>query len=291
MSGVSTSLNTNPNAKGGSFNYDSRTGLGYGQTKNGGLGSNWSMGDALSSPKGEWDNDLPINNPGKEIVIGPNTTVEELAIAAGIIEVEDEEITSVEAGINSKANTSLHMPTVDFAAKKKRNPNSYVGLANTSAYLGASHKRNGEVVLENYIREILLEKTAIGPRHSLAGTVGDPYKPGKQHVSNTSRGAGHRGSINYGYNLNSKKGTELDKDLYPYVNTPNKPVHKSPINVSTDGKVHTSQSLNVSKEALAQDDDIKNLGNARGDYHSTAEIMLGEFGEEKKAEQYVNRHR
>ena len=90
MSGVSPSLNTNPNAKGGSFGYDSRTGLGYGQTKNGGLGSDWSMGDALSSPKGEWDNELPINNPGKEIVIGPDTSVRELAIAAGIIEIDDE---------------------------------------------------------------------------------------------------------------------------------------------------------------------------------------------------------
>ena len=107
MSGVSPSLNTNPNAKGGSFNYDSRTGLGYGQTKNGGLGSNWSMGDALSSPKGEWDNELPINALPNKISIGPDTTVEELAIAAGIIEIDDEEITGVEAGINSKANTCL----------------------------------------------------------------------------------------------------------------------------------------------------------------------------------------
>ena len=54
---IPASLNTNPNAKGGSFNYDSRTGLGYGQTKNGGLGSTWNMGDALSSPKGQWDYD------------------------------------------------------------------------------------------------------------------------------------------------------------------------------------------------------------------------------------------
>ena len=52
---------TNPNAKGGAFGYDGRTGLGIGSlTKHpaSGLGSNWSMGDALSSPVGEWDKEI-----------------------------------------------------------------------------------------------------------------------------------------------------------------------------------------------------------------------------------------
>ena len=50
--------NTSPNAKGGSFGYDGRTGLGIGSLTKGpasGIGSNWSMGDALSSPKSEFD--------------------------------------------------------------------------------------------------------------------------------------------------------------------------------------------------------------------------------------------
>tara|TARA_B100000212_G_C27370737_1_gene532433 strand:- start:413 stop:1507 length:1095 start_codon:yes stop_codon:yes gene_type:complete len=35
--------------------YDGRNDLGYGRSDNSGLGSNWNMGDALSSPKGQWD--------------------------------------------------------------------------------------------------------------------------------------------------------------------------------------------------------------------------------------------
>jgi len=228
MANPSSSLNTNPNAMGGSFNYDSRTGLGYGQTKNGGLGSNWDMGDALSSPKGEWDNDLPLNDSEEEIVIGPQTSVRDLAYAAGLIEKEDEEITPIEAGIQSKANTSLHMPTTDFAAKKKRNPNSYVGLANTSAYLGASYSRNGDVMSENVLREfirelIIQEKTSIGVKSKVSATIGNPYKPSKSNVSNVSRGMGTRGTINLGYNSNGsqgiKVGGENNPDLYPYVSS------------------------------------------------------------------------
>jgi hypothetical protein len=284
MSGVSPSLNTNPNAKGGSFNYDSRTGLGYGQTTNGGLGSNWSMGDALSSPKGEWDNELPINMSPSEIVIGPDTTVEELAIAAGIIEIEDEEITDVEAGVNSKANTSFHMPTVDFAAKKKRNPNSYVGLANTSAYLGASHKRSGEVVLERYIREILLENTTISARQYVQYSLGDPYKPSTANAIGGTHGAigGESGAEDFdGY---SQKAVELDKDLYPYANT-------MTLKGSTDGRVHTAKSSNVSDEMLGQEEDLDFYGDDKSMYRSSAEIMLSQFDEEAEAESYVNRHR
>ena len=228
MSGVSPSLNTNPNAMGGSFNYDSRTGLGYGQTKNGGLGSDWSMGDALSSPKGEWDNDLPINNPNK-IEINLNTTLRDLAIAAGLLSIEDEEITGVEAGIQSKANTSLHMPVTDFAAKKKRNPNSYVGLANTSAYLGASYNRGSNVMTENdlrsFIKEVILQEDAssISGRKYVKSKMGDPYKPSKVNVSNISRGLGSRGTINLGYNSNGSQGIEVggenNPDLYPYASS------------------------------------------------------------------------
>jgi hypothetical protein len=272
MSGVSPSLNTNPNAMGGSFNYDSRTGLGYGKTSNGGLGSDWSMGDALSSPKGEWDNDLPINNPGKEIAIGPDTTVEELAIAAGIIEKEDESISGIEAGINSKANTSLHMPTVDFHAKNKRNPNSYVGLSNTSAYLGASHKRSGYVMLEDYIREVILEKTSIGARSSLKSTIGDPYKPGPHNVSNTSRGLGHKSNINRGYNGNSTQGVDV-RHLEPYVSSPK-------LKATKDG--HNLTGYPYGDKSYEEE----NWDNER----SSAEIMTDIFDEEKEAEIYVNRY-
>jgi hypothetical protein len=246
MSGPSSSLSTNPNSMGGSFNYDSRTGLGYGQTKNGGLGSSWDMGDALSSPKGEWDNDLPINNPDK-IEINSSTTVRDLAIAAGLIEVEDEEITGVEAGIQSKANTSLHMPVTDFAAKKKRNPNSYVGLANTSSYLGSSYNRGSnvmtEVELRNFIREVILleDASSISARKYVKARIGDPYKSSKSNVSNVSRGLGPRGTINLGYNSNGSQGVEVggdnNDDLFPYASSKKLKATKDGSNLTRYNKV------------------------------------------------------
>lgn len=277
MSNPSLSFNTNPNARGGSFNYDSRTGLGYGQTKNGGLGSDWSMGDALSSPKGEWDNDLPLNDSEEEIVIGPNTSVRDLALAAGLIELEDEEITDVEAGIQSKANMSLHIPTTDFAAKKKRNPNSYVGLANTSAYLGSSHKRLGNVMSEEVLREFIKEalifegETSIGARKRIKSTLGDPYKPSKSNVSNVSRGMGTRGQINLGYNSNSGQGIEVggenNPDLYPYASS-------SKLKATTDG--HNLVRTNKVKIDFSGD-------------KSTAEVLDDVTDEEFEAYQNIHR--
>ena len=258
MSNPPSSLNTNPNAMGGSFNYDSRTGLGYGQTKNGGLGSNWDMGDALSSPKGEWDKDLPLNDSEEDIIVGPNTSVRDLAIAAGLVQIDDEEITSVEAGIQSKANTSLHMPTTDFAAKKKRNPNSYVGLANTSAYLGSSYIRGGDVMSENvlrdFIRESLMqEKTSIGVKNKVSATIGDPYKPSKANVSNVSRGMGHRGTINRGYNSNGSKGIEVGGDnnpsLYPYASSDKLKATKDGSNLTRYNK----KKINFQKNKYGED--------------------------------------
>ena len=63
--------------KGGSTSADLRTGLGYaGPTS--GLGSVYSMGDALSSPKGEWDNFLDLEEDFDEF----NDEIENLAFTA-----------------------------------------------------------------------------------------------------------------------------------------------------------------------------------------------------------------
>ena len=281
MANPPSSLNTNPNAMGGSFNYDSRTGLGYGQTKNGGLGSNWDMGDALSSPKGEWDKELPLNDSEEDIVIGPGTSVRDLAIAAGLIQIDDEEITPVEAGIQSKANTSLHMPTTDFAAKKKRNPNSYVGLANTSAYLGSSYMRGGNIMsedmLRDFIREALMqEKTSIGVKSKVSATLGDPYKSSKANVSNVSRGLGHRGTINKGYNSNGSQGIKIggdnNPDLYPYA--------------SSEKLKATKDGSNLTRYDKKK---IKFRKNKFGEDMSTSEDMIAINSEEELAFQNINR--
>ena len=66
MSYFSGTVNAMP--KGGSTSSDARTGLGIGSLSKGpasGLGSNHSMGDALSSPKGEWDNELDLEEDSK----------------------------------------------------------------------------------------------------------------------------------------------------------------------------------------------------------------------------------
>jgi hypothetical protein len=171
---IPTSLNTNPNAKGGSFNYDSRTGLGYGQTKNGGLGSTWNMGDALSSPKGEWDYDeSDVNDIEEEaFIVRPETTLRDLAIAAGLVKSydkldndSDEDITDVDVRLNNKAIMSFNRQPVDSLKHRSNDPYSFNGLANTSAYLGASHYRSGSVVLEclyDYIKQAVLLEDAAG---------------------------------------------------------------------------------------------------------------------------------
>lgn len=167
-------INTNPNAKGGAFNYDSRTGLGYGQTTNGGLGSNWNMGDALSSPKGQWDYE-------EELKITANTTVLELALFAGLI--DDEKYNKLTAGIESKAHLSFHRGPVDSLAHKGTDISSFGGLGNSIAGvigLSAGHNIEGNIVsessLEQYIKEVILcELTASGRISVMSSSGNDPY--------------------------------------------------------------------------------------------------------------------
>ena len=94
MSYYSGTVNAFP--KGGTSSTDDRAGLGIGSLVKGpasGLGSNWSMGDALSSPKGEWDDE--INDLEKAIIEKEiqelegqesDTTKEQLSIAKAKID-------------------------------------------------------------------------------------------------------------------------------------------------------------------------------------------------------------
>lgn len=194
-------LTTNPNSYGGAFNYDSRTGLGYGQTgssNNSGLGSSWNMGDALSSPKGEWDDDEYVNY--KECGCS--------------IEIDCDCIDNLEIEIELKSPTSGMQYNRDAGSgKSSRNPNSYVGLANTSAYLGASHNREGKVLREfisETLKDILLKESKPSMSVSInlrKSNVGNPYKKMSLNVTGGKRGLGVKplGIDSDGYGQN---GTE-----------------------------------------------------------------------------------
>ena len=129
--------------------YDTRNDLGYGRTSNSGLGSTWNMGDALSAPKGEWDDEL-----------------EELD--------NDEDIDDTDIKIYKKIHVAFNRQPVDSYAKKGTDPYSFNGLANTSQYLGASHIRSGDLI-EAYVREVLLSESGISGRIAVKKSLGDPY--------------------------------------------------------------------------------------------------------------------
>ena len=196
--------NTNPNAKGGAFGYDARTGLGIGSLTKGpasGLGSTWSMGDALSSPKGQWDD----------------------------IEIEDEEeFDELEADIESKAHSAFHRGAVDSLSHRGTSIGYMGGIgSDMSAVIGlsAGHKPDGNIMFEKklkqYVKEILISEHRSG---HMSGSIavrsaghGSMYK-NAMASTNTADAAppGYlptsRSAINHdGYGQSVKT-----PDMYPY---------------------------------------------------------------------------
>lgn len=177
---------TNPNAKGGAFGYDGRTGLGIGSlTKHpaSGLGSNWSMGDALSSPVGEWD---------KEIVQDELEEFEE--------EESESEFNDFEADISSKAHMSFHRGATDSLSRRGTSIGYMGGIgSDMSAVIGLSAGKvaNGNVMLENYIREILCEYT-------IGGNIAVRSRP---KAKNTG---GKRNSVHYATDTSTSHTNKLD---------------------------------------------------------------------------------
>lgn len=147
MSGSPAYTNTNPNAKGGAFNYDARTGLGYGSLggdPNSRLGKEYSgMGDALSSPKGQWD----------------DVDLEDLE--------DEDEFDELESGIESKIRLSLNRRATDSLAHKGTDTSSFGGLGNSIAsVIAAGHNPSGNMVFERslkrYITEFILSESLSG---------------------------------------------------------------------------------------------------------------------------------
>ena len=262
--------------------YDGRNDLGYGRTDNSGLGSNWNMGDALSSPKGQWDKeeDLVLVDFEKilsevknlfnlldiEFDIEEELVVEEIEVEKillfdavedilslfeidiynleevefntvevnsiellkqlnnfielfeikssidynideedsieinnktlfnllkynlKILDIEIDNFDSKNIGINKKMHVSLNKQASDSLSKRKTDPYSFNGLANTSQYLGASHNRKGSLI-ESYIKEVLLSENGIGGTQHASG-LGNMYPKGNTGVRGGTHGAG-----------------------------------------------------------------------------------------------------
>jgi len=141
--------------------YDYNTGGGYGKSQgsNSFLGGDYNFGDPLSK---HMKTDFDKEND------------EEIVRKYGE-DLDDEDI-GIDYKVHAKIKTNLG--GTDANHKAKRNPNSYVGLANTSAYLGihSSYNPKGNVMTEMltaYIKEVLYESMS-GSLH--ASRLGNHYR-------------------------------------------------------------------------------------------------------------------
>jgi hypothetical protein len=239
-----TFSNSNPNSFGGSFNYDSRTGLSIGSLggdPNSGIGRNWNMGDALSSPKGEYDYEIPEDK--QEIIqITSNTTVRELAILAGLIETEaDNPYDELDADIESKAHTSFQRRATDSLAHRGTDISSLGGLGNSIAGvigLSAGYEVKGNKLLENslkeYIEELILSERGnqISGNIVVRSTGKDSIYKNMNVSTNTADAApvGHLPKGRHGFNY---KGHDQE-EINVYIKTPHGHV-KVPMKGTTDG--------------------------------------------------------
>lgn len=195
--------------------YDYKTGYGYGKSQgsNSFLGGDYDFGDLLSKHmKSKFDkkNDEEIVKKYGE-------------------DLNDEEI-DFKYKVHAKLKTNIG--GTDSQHKSKRNPNSYVGLANTSAHIGlhSSHAIKGDVISESlleYIREIIYESMS-GSLH--AANLGNHYqasrhgKPGGKNTTGkklTHASVGTKGTIGtagdidrsgYGPNKATVKGGKFSPD-------------------------------------------------------------------------------
>lgn len=252
MSSASFS-STNPNSYGGSFNYDGRSGLGIGSLSGGpqkGIGSNWNMGDALSSPKGEWDKELKDNAELSSNKINSNTTVKELAILAGLIEDNNEEdFNKFDAGIESKAHTSYQRRATDSRAKKGTDISSLGGLGNTVANvigIHSSHNIEGDIVIESILRDFL----ALEVKNQISGNIIVKPKGKPSGSTNTADAApvGHLPVGRHGFNYKGHDQEEVDV----FIKT-SKGHIKIPMQGTTDG-AETIRSSSSDIDFLDYDD-------------------------------------
>ena len=245
--------NTNPNSFGGSFNYDSRTGLGIGSTSGkptSGVGSTYDMGDALSSPVGEYD--VKFEDNLKQFVISADSTIRELCILAGLINSEDL-YDKDHANIENKSFSSFHVGATDSLSHKGKDISSLGGLGNSiSSVIGLSAGRQiqGEKILESnlksYIKEVILnEKNNISGNVTVRSTGKKGMYNNMQASTNTSDAApvGHlpanRHGINYGY------GQKRLKTYIKSVNGDYVELHMNPTTTGSETIKNSSSQISI----------------------------------------------
>ena len=172
---------------------DTRRKDGYAKTtgdSKSGLGGNWDMGDALSSPIGPFDD-----------------------VESRMFEDQDEDLEYSDIAIHNGMLGSLSHGT-DSYAKNKRDIGSFVPHANSvAAVIAQGYDRGNNALLREFISEALHEVTSMSVRVMVKGSLGDTYKSSKANVSNVNQMSPGDPSIKQkGYG--QRVGT---KDMYPYV--------------------------------------------------------------------------
>jgi hypothetical protein len=247
--------NTNPNAKGGAFSYDGRTGLGIGSLTKGpasGLGSNWNMGDALSSPKSQWDKE---------------------------IEEDDKEIDELEVDIESKAHLSFHRGATDSLSRRGTSIGYMGGIgSDMSAVIGlsAGHSLEGQLVSENLLKSLI--KEVILCEYTISGNLASRSRPkakgtgGKRNrtVYSVDKTTSHTNKLD---NSSTQKSRGIDHngygqraqtpDMWPYVKK-GKP--------TTDG----GETLGAEKVKMRQKRDQKSFDSGK----STYEVLTNSIEQE-----------
>tara|TARA_B100000131_G_scaffold310422_1_gene342088 strand:- start:397 stop:1020 length:624 start_codon:yes stop_codon:yes gene_type:complete len=148
------------------------------------------MGDALSTPKGEWDNEIEEEAKNDK----------------------DEKFSKAKLKADAKVHISLQVPANDFYAVKSVKPGYNADLA-ARVPLAASYDRGSEILLKEFISETLQEVTSMSVRVIVKGSLGDTYKSSKANVSNVNQMSPGDPSIKqkgYGQSV----GTQ---DMYPYI--------------------------------------------------------------------------
>jgi len=152
------------------------------------------MGDALSKPKGEWDDDVCYLELEDEL--------------------DGEDIADIELSmkVSAKASTVGMQNIIDPYAKNAHDPFSYNGLSNTMQYLGSGYVRGGYALVEEYIREFIISEGMMSGKIAASG-VGNVY-PRSGVVASAGRMGIRDPGIDHGGYV---KGARLPGNLGPYV--------------------------------------------------------------------------
>lgn len=233
----------NPVPKGGSSSSDARTGLGIGSLSKGpasGLGSPRSFGDALSSPRGEYDVAEEID------LLDDDSDIDKEFL-------DDEDFDIDASKIERKTQTSFQVRKTDSMSHKGTHAGYMGGIgADMSAVIGmsAGYSPKGNIIsescLKSYIKEIImLEYAGMSGRISIKSVpkgknLGDSetysIDTTTSHTNKMNNDKSQKGFINHLGYTNQAKTPSLDPYVVPgkAVTDGSKTVYNSDLDVSFD---------------------------------------------------------